>query len=375
ITGGFATAASTVAKWVAENETLVSIFEALVKVGVVLVGVVSAISAIGLAAWALGAIGAVEGLAAALVTFTGATGLAATGIGALGMAAKVALGATGLGLLLMVGLQLYGVYKNFADAGENAASALADQRKAHDEVTAAMQKQISAARTLQEAQEATAQATKEAADAFKELQAAQEEQQKAQKAVENPVSIRGIMHTLSNWMSGKAWDDTSEIDNRVSELSDNFRGKLKNKKDAKASEAGKPDKNAAVNAVQRSAMDREVEMAKATIAGDREGVVRLENLSRFADNFEQTRKLYGDKGGVDAARRLTEADIINNAAAPAVDSLARLGLGGEAGAGGDVQKQIRDLNRTYLPYLEQIAAKLGGSGPENGPMSPDDNIP
>ncbi|MGB8170987.1 MAG: hypothetical protein WCF18_26020, partial [Chthoniobacteraceae bacterium] len=337
ITGGFATAASATAKWMAENETLVAILEALVKVGVVVVGAISAISAIGLAAWALGAIGAVDGLAASLIAFTGASGLAATGIGALGMAAKVALGATGLGLLLMVGVQLYGVYQNFANAAENAANALAEQRKAHDEVTAAMEKQIRTARNLQEAHEASAKAAKQTADAFKELQAAQAEQAKEHRAVTNPVSLAGIKHTLGNWMSGKSWDDTSEIDNKVSELADNLKGKIKNQKDAKAKEAGMGKGGGPqVDAVRRAAMDREVDMAKATISGNRERVVRLENLGDFANHYEQARKIYGDKGGKDAAMKMTDADIINKAAAPAVDSLARLGLGGEVGGGGDI---------------------------------------
>lgn len=239
-----------------------------------------------------------------------------------------------------------------------------------------MEKQIRAARNLQEAHEASAKAARQTAEAYQELQAAQAEQAREHKAVTNPVSLAGIRHTLGNWMSGRAWDDTSEIDNKVSELTDNFKGKVRNQKDAKANESrlgkgGGPQ----VNVVRRAAMDREVDLAKATIAGNRERVVRLDNLGDFADRYEQTRRIYGDKGGRDAAMKLTEADIINKAAAPAVDHLAALGLGGEAGGGSDVQKQIRDLQKQANDYLAKIAAKLGGTTPANNSMSADDNLP
>ncbi|MEA3207296.1 MAG: hypothetical protein QOE70_353 [Chthoniobacter sp.] len=46
LTGGFSTASSTVAKWVAENETLISALGNLIKIGSTLVGVMSAVATI-----------------------------------------------------------------------------------------------------------------------------------------------------------------------------------------------------------------------------------------------------------------------------------------------------------------------------------------
>ncbi len=163
---------------------------------------------------------------------------------------------------------------------------------------------------------------------------------------------------------------TGCADARVAEAQRNFQKAVALNRDAR-----RTDKDVNYMSPERAAADREVDVAKATISGDRERVVSLENMGRFADHYERMRQIYGDKGAVDPARKLAEADIMNSAPGPAVDNLARLGLGGEVGGGTDVQKQIRDLNKQMLDYLTKIDAKLGGPGAENNPMGIDDNPP
>lgn len=386
----FSTAATGIAKWVAENRALMDAIDTAIEIIGVFIAVVSGISAIGLAAWCISAAFAVEGLVASLIAATGAAGAAATAIEALGVAAEIALGATALGLFIILGVQLYGIYLNWAHGAEKAADAQRSLREAHDATTAAMEKQIRAARNLQEAHEATAKAAKSAADAYKDLQDARHEQVDAHKNAEiirnsgqgklgyldllaHP---RAMMFGLKNIFSGRDSDDTGDQDAKYGEGDRDFRKKrdlanmaIENEKRMMRGEAPMT-----VDARDRTNINLDHSIAKATLRGDREHVVSLGNLKDYGSNFEQVRGVLGDKNGAQAALDMTRAQIMQNAAAPAADHLAKLGLGGNFGGGDDIQKQMRDLQREYLPFLRMLGAKgVEEIKASNKPQSTDDN--
>lgn len=344
LTNGFSTVKTAIAKTAAENSIFRSALELAADAGAILLAAVSTLSAIGLAAWLFGAAGAAAAWSAGAIAATGATGALATAITALGIAARVAMIATGIGIIIAVITTAVGVYMNFAHASEQAAKALEEQKKAHDETTAAMQKQISAAQTLREKQEALAKSIEQSKDAYKEYQQALAAKQEKDDA----------------WFGIKKFifgDESDRIDKRAGEAARNLQQKQATARALQAQGFGA----GSYVTPERAQSDIEVDKARARLANDQSHAVALDNLGSFAQNYERLRGIYGDKDAKDKALALTSAQITEQAAAPVADHLAKLGLGGEAGSGTDVQKQIRDLQRDALRYLQSIDAKTGAS--------------
>jgi len=182
LTGGFSTAGTAIAKWIAGSETARNVVQGLAVVFSTLAAVVSGVSAIALAVWLFGAGAAVAGLTAstgllsrALIMLGVSAATSARALGILGVAMRALTIATGIGLILTVIATGIGIYMNFAQAAAEAAKALNQLADGAAKAVKAMQDQADAVKTLSDLHEALAHALSEAADAQNALNDAQAE--------------------------------------------------------------------------------------------------------------------------------------------------------------------------------------------------------
>lgn len=152
----FSTTKSWMAKTAGESKVVQVALEGIVYALTALITVASAIGAITLGAWLIGSAAAASGAAAALIAFTGATGAAAAGITALGVAARVAMVVSGIGIFVALLATAAGVMMQLSASAERNAKELNDLAQAHNEVNAAIAKQIASVRTLSDRHEALA---------------------------------------------------------------------------------------------------------------------------------------------------------------------------------------------------------------------------
>jgi hypothetical protein len=243
-----------------------------------------------------------------------------------------------------------------------AAKALKEQKKAHEDVESAMQKQIAAATTLKEKHEAMAKAiqnTKDAQEAYN--------QALAEQAAADSSTMNSVKSKIGGWFD-KDWGHDKAAAAKVAEAQ---RALIASKRTEKAAR-DKANSGGKYLSVERVQANIGVARANAMVAGNQQSVVRLGNLENFSQNYERMRGIYGDKAAKDKALALSSGQIAEQAAAPAASSLAKIGLGGEFGTGADVQKQIRDLTKDVAEYLRSIDAKMTGGGiPANTPAEYD----
>lgn len=382
LANGFSTFNSMVAKTLAQSPVVVAILGNMVTVFASLIGVMSGVAAVGLGVWLIGAGAAVRGFAgaigelmiklalllplsaeasAAMMNFTTTV---AVGAGRVGSALAVL---SGWLVLLTFVVTAVGVYKNFAEEANNVAKALEDQAKAHRQTAMALEKQIAAARTLREHQEALTKAVQDTSSAQAEYAKALEEQ----AAIDGSSSKSSLAHIGSFFGLSEEWGKDQGAAAKVAAAEKNVLA-------TKQREKTQRDQVEAMKArgtlsPERAQANIEVARARAELAQNREQAVSLANLSDFAAEFERQKATYGDTAKArDNALTLTGTGIQDRAGGIAADKLARLGLGGESGGGGDVQKQIRDLNQKANEYLQRIEAKIDGSpAPANVPAEYD----
>lgn len=167
--GGFETAQSQVAKWIAQSGAAKTVVEGLVVAFTALVAVVSLVSAASLATWLIASAGAAAELAVKIITATRATGLLATAITALGAAGELALLATGIGVVIAVLTTAAGIYMQVTSAAENHRKEMENLTNAYRQSDAAMRNQISLIGTLAQKHDAVAKALTDVAAAQDEV--------------------------------------------------------------------------------------------------------------------------------------------------------------------------------------------------------------
>jgi hypothetical protein len=148
--GGFSTASSAVAKFVAQNDLLRTGFELGAKGLGLLVPALVFFGAIAIPSAVMGIIGLVAWLETLALSF----GVATTAITIFATVTKAALITTGIGALLVAVGTLAGVIMNFTGAAEKAKNAIKEMAEAHAQALTAMKAQISAIQTLTDKQEA-----------------------------------------------------------------------------------------------------------------------------------------------------------------------------------------------------------------------------
>lgn len=352
LTGGFSTLASWLAKTAAESPVLRDTLSALVIVLGSTVAAVSMLAGIGLGVWMFSAAGAVSAAAASLLGFAGASGIAATAISALSVAIRIAMAATGVGLIFVALGSAAAVMMEFANSTDKASESLERQRKSAEATNKALADQVKNARNVREANEAAAKAAENTKTMEAEWAAATKAKMEEQ---------RGFMGLWSKDASPEAIQREENARQAVLEA-------RRIEKEAK----DKANPNSTIKTPERAAAERDVERAKARIGDREEQVVQLDNLDRFAQNFERMKEQFGD---TEEARKnallLSQADI-QGGATMAATRLAQIGLGGEVGRE-DVSKQIRDLQQDAVEYLKLIDAKLSPPPGELGRLKTEEN--
>jgi hypothetical protein len=162
-------------EWAAGSNLVRKSIVPLTQVILGLGAAISAVATVSLSKWLLTLAFSSNAAAVAVLRLSSATGIAATSIGAFSGAVRIAMGATGLGLLALALTSGISLWANWGKGSEGATDALDELKRALLEHDDAMNKEIDNIKTATDRYEAMAHAAADAEEAIRKMHKAQAE--------------------------------------------------------------------------------------------------------------------------------------------------------------------------------------------------------